>query len=242
MNEHKPINLFNIRPIIEKQVKIGFTLIELLVVVAIIAVLVAILLPAIQKARESARKLVCINNLRYINYHLLEYIQDEKDYFPQYEGNINFSWGWCGGCPWFLFVKGEIEDKLRCPSVKRPADPPYNWRSVDIGYNAWLGYKRGEDPTVPWKTYIRVRTNQVTLPDDCAVLGDIPYAPTSFLLFEGSGWPAYRHNLAANFLFADGHAEAHDEGIEPRYQFMLYDWCGPMALPFPRSDGLWRLW
>ncbi len=62
--------------------KKGFTLIELLVVIAIIAVLVAILLPAIQRAREQARIILCLANVRTQAQAFMMYEEDYKYYPP----------------------------------------------------------------------------------------------------------------------------------------------------------------
>lgn len=62
--------------------KNGFTLIELLVVVAIITILAAMLLPALSRARENARRSVCLNNLKQIGLAIHMYAQDYDDNLP----------------------------------------------------------------------------------------------------------------------------------------------------------------
>jgi len=200
----------------------GFTLIELLVVISIIAILLGILLPALNKARQQAKKLVCTSNMRQIGIAVQAYILDNNNRLPPSSCHITDPDQY-----WLKVLSKYTGEQLlfHCPSDKsnnfvdwdKPLSEQSDRRYSSFAVNALL------DPVCfryGGSTNRYNRVDSIRRPKYCVWISEAPETEDFQLAdhihpetWEGSveyaktfiAWD--RHLGKSNYLFADGHVE-----------------------------------
>lgn len=205
----------------------GFTLIELLVVIAIIGILTAMIFPVFAKARESARRAVCMSNLKQLSLAMLMYVEDNGGGFVPAQSPDNLM-RWHGvragedepfrpeGGPLWEYYK---HDSLKlCPSFSPAADDQgFEQGTGGYGYNAQ--YVGGSPVGWP-EMCVPAKEFMIASPADTVMFTDTAFLDCEGNLFEYSFCEApyyefwdslvepsthFRHNGFTNVAFCDGH-------------------------------------
>ena len=232
--------------VVSRRKRSGFSLVELLVVIAIIGVLVALLLPAVQHARESARRTNCASNFRQIGLAMTQFCDTHGGRWPESTHTsvldpvtLKFTKAWIYTIGPFM----EEVDEIRICPTDLVADIRRRGKGTSYTLNGWLS-KEAKPPFDNRKKLIAMSKTIVAFelseskdalaastnnPDDINVYADHVH---SFSWFNTSNLTPVntvfdvlktevavdRHGGASHFLYGDGHVD-----LVPAEQ--VNEWC-----------------
>jgi len=222
-----------VKPIHRQRRRGGFTLIELLVVIAIISILAAMLLPALKKAKDSAKGILCVNNLKQIGLGCFNYSSDNNGIIPRAMDDDGSGTPSCPN-PSSIYWKTDLfygeyiksSDTFECPMVGIHTDSiwdAYGWtwwwygnQYMMNGLAVWRSSPPGQvaDSPMIWTNWKCVqRYEQVMNPSskffimDVDVSGGTGDAACWHPYYINGAFLGYRHNNGINVLYFDGHVD-----------------------------------
>jgi prepilin-type N-terminal cleavage/methylation domain-containing protein/prepilin-type processing-associated H-X9-DG protein len=218
-------------PKVDKMRSRAFTLVELLVVISVVAVLMAFLMPALARARQQGKTIVCLNNLRQMAIASQVYISNNDGSYPiayayqyAYPMFISYAWDFTTTENWdtleqkvipgLLWAGETIEKIQQCPSFNGSS----NWlEDPYTGYNyntSYIGHGQLES------VLTSAKVEMIRRPSRCALFGDgqwaagadkfmrAPWPNEGDVSFSGryAGTQGYRHQGKTNVAYCDNHA------------------------------------